>query len=215
MRLFLLVVAIAACCSLARANHLESSGKPKRKKGEVCADNCHCKDDLICWEHKCARERKKGQSCRAIKQRGRSCELVIGMYDYTNHDCAKGLVCWGTAQRSARDDDFELGVAEEDFLTGERGYQWKERGKTRFGSDCPEGMVDCQILKEPTCIPAREVGQSCRYTVRDCKKGSKCVTDGAAREDSGGKCSSGKKGHTCGADDNCRGRLLCVEGTCQ
>ena len=129
--------------------------KPKRKMGQACESDSHCKKKLICWEHKCAPKRKLGEPCRRWTKNNLTEES----------DCKEPLNCWGE-------------------------------------------------VSEAKCAPRRKVGETCagnRAFRSDCAKGAKCVMN----KDHEFECSKGKKGQACSFDNDCRGQLVCVQGSCQ
>jgi hypothetical protein len=188
MKNIALILLLLCCYSTVSASQVDNRSKPRRKKGQACGENHHCRKGLVCWGSKCTAKRKEGQSCRI--------ELFAPAGD-TNNDCDRKLVCWD----ESRDTDSR----------GEKVYRWEKKGRTSFGSGCPDSVLNCGLVNRPTCIPERHVGQSCRPYARDCRRSGECIQD----KDRNYVCSKGKKGHVCWSDHHCRGDLVCVESTCQ
>lgn len=120
--------------------------KPMRKVGQPCEGNSHCRNKLICWEHKCAPKRKLGESCRLWSQ-------ILS----DENDCQEPLNCWKEAQEPSRQ-----GYGTPDGKCAPR----RKVGETclynrSFGSDCVKGAKCARTEDLDGVCSKGKRGQAC------------------------------------------------------
>ena len=121
--------------------------KPKRKKGQPCEKNVHCRKHLTCLNNTCVPRRGQDGECECAARR----------FDYPDkdRDCREGLICW-----PCKDGGY-----------GEIG---KCVPKRKVGESCGYAEHDC--VDGAKCVEAH-FQYSGEYVCSKGKKGHACSDD--------------------------------------